>query len=129
MPFFLYDPTIIMLIPALLFAFWAQMRIKSAYSKYGKIRSAYGLSGAQVAERILQQNGIYDVEVRLSHGSRKPNFFRREIAVGHDKDGRMYFLDPYRDYYDYSEKGVSSKGMKKIFHVPNILLLLCCSLV
>ncbi|MBW2994730.1 hypothetical protein KY312_00110, partial [Candidatus Woesearchaeota archaeon] len=64
-------------------------------------------------------DGVYDVEVRLSHGSRKPNFFKREIAVGHDKDGKMFFLDLYRDSYDYSKKGISSKGMKKIFHVPN----------
>ena len=68
MPFIFNDPTILMLIPALLFAFWAQMRIKSAYSKYSKVKSSYGYSGAQVAERILQQNGIYDVEVEPVSG-------------------------------------------------------------
>jgi len=68
MPFIFNDPTIIMLIPALLFAFWAQMRIKSAYSKYSKVKSSYGYSGAQVAERILQQNGIHDVEVEAVSG-------------------------------------------------------------
>ena len=68
MPFFFYDPTMLMLIPALLFALWAQMRIKSAYAKYGKIKSSYGLSGAHVAKKILQQNGIFDVQVEAVAG-------------------------------------------------------------
>ena len=68
MPFMFYDPTLLMLIPALLFAFWAQMRIRSAYAKYSKIRSSYGYTGAQVAKRILQQHGIYDVEVESVSG-------------------------------------------------------------
>jgi len=81
MPFFLFDPTIIMLIPALLFAFWAQMRIKSAYSKYGKIRSSLGLTGAQVAKRILEQNGIYDVQVEAVSGRLSDHYDPRSKTV------------------------------------------------
>jgi uncharacterized protein len=81
MPFLFNDPTIIMLIPALLFAFWAQMRIKSAYSKYGKIKSAYGYSGAKVAEKILQQNGIYDVKVESVAGKLNDHYDPRSKKV------------------------------------------------
>ena len=68
MPLYLFDPTMILLIPAILFAFWAQMKVKSAYTKYQRIRSSQGITGAKVAESILHQNGIYDVTVEPVHG-------------------------------------------------------------
>ncbi len=68
MPFFFFDPTMILLIPAFILAVWAQMRVRRTYNKYKKIASARGLSGAKVAQFILQQNGIYDVEVEPVSG-------------------------------------------------------------
>ncbi len=63
MPFFFYDPTMILLIPAFILAVWAQIKVKSTYNKFKKVAAANGMSGAKVAQYILQQNGIYDVEV------------------------------------------------------------------
>ena len=37
MPFFFWDPTMIMILPALALAFWAQMRVKSTYNKFAQI--------------------------------------------------------------------------------------------
>ena len=36
-------------LPALLLGLWAQMKVKSAFSKYSKERTGRGLAGAQVA--------------------------------------------------------------------------------
>ncbi|WP_457565324.1 zinc metallopeptidase [Caldithrix abyssi] len=63
MPFFFFDPTMILLIPAFILAVWAQIKVKSTYNKFKKVAAASGMTGAQVAKQILQRNGIYDVEI------------------------------------------------------------------
>ncbi|WP_433742821.1 zinc metallopeptidase [Falsibacillus pallidus] len=47
---------------------WAQMRVKSAYQKYSKVASSNGYTGAEVARRILDQNGLYHVKVLETRG-------------------------------------------------------------
>lgn len=44
------------------------MILKGKFSKYSKIPLANGLSGKQIAEKMLRENGIYDVQVTASHG-------------------------------------------------------------
>ena len=39
------------------------MVLKSKFTKYGKIPLASGLSGREIAEKMLRENGIYDVKV------------------------------------------------------------------
>lgn len=46
----------------------AQMNVKSTFNKYSKVRSTSGLTGQQVAEDILRENGIYDVTVERGQG-------------------------------------------------------------
>lgn len=65
---FFFDPTFILLIPALLLAFWAQRKVKSTYRKYSQVRSYSGLNGAQVARRILDIHGLNDIEVEAVSG-------------------------------------------------------------
>lgn len=67
MPFF-FDSTIVLLIPPLILAFWAQSKVKRAYRKYSQIRSASRLNGAQVARKILDMFGLDDVEVVSTEG-------------------------------------------------------------
>lgn len=44
------------------------MILKGKFAKYSKIPLAAGLSGKQVAEKMLRENGIYDVQVTASQG-------------------------------------------------------------
>ena len=44
------------------------MRLKGKFAGYSKIGLASGLSGRQVAEKMLKENGIYDVAVNASNG-------------------------------------------------------------
>lgn len=44
------------------------MILKGKFSKYSKIPLANGLSGKQIAEKMLRENGIYDVQVTSSQG-------------------------------------------------------------
>lgn len=60
---------LIYVLPALLFASWAQMKISSAFNKYSKVSNDIGLSGSQVARMILDKNGLYDVRIEQVAGS------------------------------------------------------------
>ena len=64
----------ILIIPALLFGLWAQNQVNNNFSKYSQVGTLRGMTGAQAAEYILRQNGIYDVEVRHVSGHLSDNF-------------------------------------------------------
>lgn len=49
--------------PAILLALYAQMKVSKAYSKYSKLANSYGLTGAEVARRLLEMNSLYDVKI------------------------------------------------------------------
>lgn len=67
MPFF-FDSTIVLLIPPLILAFWAQWKVKHVYRKYSQVQSSSGLTGAQVARKILDMFGLNNVEVISTEG-------------------------------------------------------------
>jgi hypothetical protein len=63
------DPMYWMLVgPALLLAFWAQIKVKSAFSKYSRVGTRSGLSGAEAAQEILRASGIDGVGIEPSRG-------------------------------------------------------------
>lgn len=64
-----FDPLyLLMIAPALLLSLWAQFRVKRNFARYQQVPSSSGLSGAQVAQRILRGNGIHDVTVEEVQG-------------------------------------------------------------
>lgn len=44
------------------------MILKSKFTKYSKVRLANGMSGKEIAEKMLRENGIYDVKVTSVDG-------------------------------------------------------------
>lgn len=48
---------------------WAQSKVKSAYRKYSKIATSSGMTGAQTARQILDENGLYDVQIEEVKGT------------------------------------------------------------
>jgi len=63
-----YDPTWLLLIPALLFALYAQYKVRSTYEYYSQMASARGMTGGEVARQLLNHNRLYDVEVEETSG-------------------------------------------------------------
>ncbi len=55
-------------LPALLLGLWAQAKVRGAFNRYSRVRLSTGLSGAQVARRILEAGGLYDVSIEVSRG-------------------------------------------------------------
>lgn len=64
-----FDPLyLMMLLPGLLLAGIASLLVKTTFSRYSKVRSYSGMSGAQAAERMMRANGIFDVNVEETNG-------------------------------------------------------------
>ncbi|WP_075073788.1 zinc metallopeptidase [Longilinea arvoryzae] len=55
-------------LPALLLGMWAQYKVKSAFEHYSKVRSYTGLTGAEVARRMLDNHGLNNVKVEQVGG-------------------------------------------------------------
>ena len=62
------DWTILIMIPALIFSLWAQFKVNSTFKKYAKVRNRRGLTGADVARRVLDANGLHNVTIEHVHG-------------------------------------------------------------
>ena len=71
MPMFYYfDWTyLILVLPAIILAVAAQGKVSSTFNKYSKVQSHIGITGAEAARRIMEQNGIYDVSVERVSGN------------------------------------------------------------
>ena len=54
--------------PALLLGLYAQMRVKRAYARYSKVGTLRRISGAQVARRLLDAQGLSQVRVERTKG-------------------------------------------------------------
>ena len=64
----------IVLIPAILFAMYAQGKVATAYRRYANVRNTSGLTGAQVARLILDANGLSDVPINRIAGNLTDNY-------------------------------------------------------
>lgn len=69
-----FDPTYILVIIGVILSLIASGLVKGTYAKYEKVRSMSGYTGAQVAERILHQAGIYDVQIAHISGNLTDNY-------------------------------------------------------
>jgi Zn-dependent membrane protease YugP len=63
-----WDPTMILLIPAIVLAAYAQSKVQSTYAKYSKVPSASNRTGREIAQTILSANGITGVTVEPGEG-------------------------------------------------------------
>lgn len=59
---------LLLALPGLLLGLWAQMKVKSAFGKYSKVRNSRGLTGAQVARLILDHYGLRHVSIEETRG-------------------------------------------------------------
>lgn len=54
---------LLFLLPAMVLMMWAQFRVKGTYQKYAQVGSRMGMTGAEVAEKILSEMGINNVSI------------------------------------------------------------------
>lgn len=70
----LWDPTYILVIIGAIICSLASAKVKSTFNKYSQVRSMSGMTGAQAAQRILQSQGITDVQVCPTRGNLTDNY-------------------------------------------------------
>lgn len=66
-PFF-YTPYDLLIIPAFLFAIWAQIKVSSAYNRWSQVFAQAGITGADIARYIMDKEGIHDVRLERVPG-------------------------------------------------------------
>lgn len=76
-----FDYTYILVLIGVGLAMWASAGLNSTYAKYSRIASSMNMTGADVARKMLADNGIYDVEVRHITGSLTDNYNSRNKTV------------------------------------------------
>ncbi|HEV2074253.1 MAG TPA: zinc metallopeptidase [Thermomicrobiales bacterium] len=72
---------IVFLIPGLLFMLWAQNKVKSNYKKYSQVRNTAGVTGAQAARRVLDNAGLYDVQIEAVQGELSDHYDPRSRVL------------------------------------------------
>jgi Zn-dependent membrane protease YugP len=101
-------------LPAMLFALWAQYRVKSAFSKYSNVRNMHNMNGMETARVLMRNEGLdhvgvnqvqgemtdfynpADKTINISQGSVKPSVAAMAIVaheLGHaaqDKEGYFW---------------------------------------
>lgn len=75
------DPTWILVIIGAVLSMMASAKVKTTFSKYSKVRSMSGMTGAEAARRLLNSQGIYDVQVRAVSGQLTDHYDPRTKTV------------------------------------------------
>lgn len=64
-----FDPTYLVLIPALILAFWAQAKVKSAFNTYSQVPSSRGVTAEMAARELLNRFGLTNVPIQQIEGN------------------------------------------------------------
>lgn len=75
------DWTILLLLPAMIFALSAQLKVQSTFKKYDRVQSMRRMTGADAARRILDLNGLYHVKVEYIRGNLNDHFDPRTNVI------------------------------------------------
>ena len=77
----LFDPTMILVLIGVVLSMIASSKVQSTYAKYSRVRSMTGMTGAETAKRLLNSQGIYDVQVRRVAGNLTDHYDPRSKTV------------------------------------------------
>lgn len=82
MPYFYFDYYyLILVVPALLLAIWAQVQVKTTYRKYSRVPNSRGMAGAYAAQAVLNFYGITDVRIERVSGNLTDHYDPRSKVI------------------------------------------------
>lgn len=82
----IFDPLyIILTMPALLLALYAQWKVRSSYEKYSEVPNERGVSGYQAAQELLHASGLYGIDIEGVQG---------ELSDHYDPKNKILRLSP-----------------------------------
>lgn len=77
-----FDPLyFVFMIPGLVFMLWAQSKVKGNYAKYSKVRNSLGVTGAQAARRVLDSQGLNNVQIEQIPGELSDHYDPRSRVL------------------------------------------------
>ncbi len=76
-----YDPTFLMLIPAIILAIYAQFKVQSTFTQMSQVRSARGYTGAQIGRKLLDDSGLSSVGIEKIPGNLSDNYDPRDKTL------------------------------------------------
>ena len=84
--FYFWDITFLMLIPALIFSIYAQIKVRTSFNKYSQIANSRGMTGAQAAQQILSANGVNNVKLDVAAGTLTDHYDPRSRTLRLSRD-------------------------------------------
>lgn len=112
MGYYYWDPTYILVVIGAVICMIASARVKGTFNKYSQLRSMSGMNGAQVAQRVLQAAGIYDVQVRHVSGSLTDHYDPRTKTVN--------LSDPVYNATSVAALGVAAMSVDTLYSMQKL---------
>lgn len=100
-----FDPTMILLVPAMIISFYAQYKINSTYNRFSKERNRNGYTGMQVARMILDGAGLFDITIEMVNS---------RLGDHYDPSSRVLRLSP--DVYNNSSIAAAGIAAHEVGH-------------
>lgn len=72
---------LILVLPAVLLSFWAQMRVNSSFERYSRMQNVRGMTGEEAARAVLRYHGVEDVGIAMTHGKLTDHYDPRENTI------------------------------------------------
>ena len=103
---FYIDPYyLILVLPTLIFAMYAQYKVKSTYQRYSQVPCRMGYTGAQAADTILRGAGIFDV------GIEHVDVYKRQEFEEMIRRGELFEWARYVDNYYGTPKSFAMEAL------------------
>ncbi len=113
--YYYWDPTYILVVIGAIICMIASAKVKTTFNKYSQYRSYSGMNGAQVAQRVLEAAGIYDVTVRHVSGNLTDHYDPSTKTVN--------LSDPVYNSYSVAALGVAAHECGHAIQHAKIMLL------
>ena len=80
--FYGFDWTyVVFILPCVIISLICQINVSSTFSKYSQMRNSRNMTGAQAAEFVLRQNGVYGVRIERVAGNLTDHFDPRTNVI------------------------------------------------
>ncbi len=81
MPYYYFDYTYLLVIIGMVLCLAASARVNSVMKKFGRVQNSTGMTGAEAARRILNNEGLYNVQIECLSGSQGDHYDPRSNTV------------------------------------------------
>ncbi len=78
---FTWDWTILLVIPGLIVSIWAQIKVKTTFSKYSQMRTMRGMTGYMAARKILDDSGLSHIAIEHIRGELTDHYDPRANVI------------------------------------------------